>query len=165
MILEALLGVSFLLVNTIYIFIVKSSLLNDERFYLMARVILYISNDVYDKVNAIVEQRRQEGARDKDISLSGTASMLLELGLRVYEAQMERKESAFNQTEFNKLLLECVSLSVLMSPEIQSLNMPIWLKISGRRYHLRWNDFFQKMMMNKRNLTSFKYQSFYDLKR
>ncbi|EIF0963018.1 conjugal transfer protein TraM, partial [Escherichia coli] len=33
----------------------------------MARVILYISNDVYDKVNAIVEQRRQEGARDKDI--------------------------------------------------------------------------------------------------
>ena len=47
----------------------------------MARVILYISNDVYDKVNAIVEQRRQEGARDKDISVSGTASML-ELGLR-----------------------------------------------------------------------------------
>ncbi len=74
----------------------------------MARVILYISNDVYDKVNAIVEKRRQEGARDKDISLSGTASMLLELGLRVYDAQMERKESAFNQTEFNKLLLECV---------------------------------------------------------
>ncbi|HGV6860767.1 TPA: relaxosome protein TraM, partial [Escherichia coli] len=82
MILEALLGVSFLLVNTICIFIVKSSLLNNERFYLMARVILYISNDVYDKVNAIVEQRRQEGARDKDISVSGTASMLLELGLR-----------------------------------------------------------------------------------
>lgn len=46
----------------------------------MARVILYISNDVYDKVNAIVEQRRHEGARDKDISLSGTASMLLETG-------------------------------------------------------------------------------------
>lgn len=29
----------------------------------MARVILYISNDVYDKVNAIVEQRRQEGGK------------------------------------------------------------------------------------------------------
>ncbi|EJD5268866.1 relaxosome protein TraM, partial [Escherichia coli] len=28
-------------------------------------------------------------------------------GLRVYEAQMERKESAFNQAEFNKVLLEC----------------------------------------------------------
>lgn len=74
----------------------------------MARVILYISNDVYDKVNTIVEKRRQEGARDKEISISGTASMLLELGLRVYEAQMERKESSFNQTEFNKVLLECV---------------------------------------------------------
>ncbi|MGK3503245.1 relaxosome protein TraM, partial [Escherichia coli] len=46
------------------------------------------ATDDYDKVNAIVEQRRQEGARDKDISVSGTASMLLELGLRVYEAQM-----------------------------------------------------------------------------
>ncbi|WP_252492188.1 conjugal transfer relaxosome DNA-binding protein TraM, partial [Escherichia coli] len=27
---------------------------------------------------------------------------------KAHEAQMERKESAFNQTEFNKLLLECV---------------------------------------------------------
>ena len=74
----------------------------------MARVNLYISNEVHEKINMIVEKRRQEGARDKDISQSGTASMLLELGLRVYDAQMERKESAFNQTEFNKLLLECV---------------------------------------------------------
>ncbi|MCY0106577.1 conjugal transfer relaxosome DNA-binding protein TraM [Klebsiella pneumoniae] len=74
----------------------------------MARVNLYISNEVHEKINMIVEKRRQEGARDKDISLSGTASMLLELGLRVYDAQMERKESAFNQTEFNKLLLERV---------------------------------------------------------
>ncbi|EJF5137773.1 relaxosome protein TraM, partial [Salmonella enterica] len=72
------------------------------------RVNLYISNEVHEKINMIVEKRRQEGARDKDISLSGTASMLLELGLRVYDAQMERKESAFNQTEFNKVLLECV---------------------------------------------------------
>lgn len=74
----------------------------------MVRVNLYISNEVHEKINMIVEKRRQEEARDKDISLSGTASMLLELGLRVYDAQMERKESAFNQTEFNKLLLECV---------------------------------------------------------
>ena len=74
----------------------------------MARVNLYISNEVHEKINMIVEKRRQEGARGKDISLSGTASMLLELGLRVYDAQMERKESPFNQTEFNKLLLECV---------------------------------------------------------
>ncbi|WP_407243065.1 conjugal transfer relaxosome DNA-binding protein TraM [Escherichia coli] len=74
----------------------------------MAKVNLYISNDAYEKINAIIEKRRQEGAREKDVSFSATASMLLELGLRVHEAQMERKESAFNQTEFNKLLLECV---------------------------------------------------------
>ena len=73
----------------------------------MARVNLYISNEVHEKINMIVEKRRQEGARDKDISLSGTASMLLELGLRVSDAPMERKESEFKKTEFNKLLLEC----------------------------------------------------------
>ncbi|HGY6774593.1 TPA: conjugal transfer relaxosome DNA-binding protein TraM, partial [Escherichia coli] len=43
-----------------------------------------------------------------DISFSSVATMLLELGLRVYEAQMERKESGFNQKEFNKVLLENV---------------------------------------------------------
>ncbi|EAT2155375.1 relaxosome protein TraM [Salmonella enterica subsp. enterica serovar Pomona] len=74
----------------------------------MAKVNVYISNEVHNKITAIVEKRRQEGARDKDISFSGTSSMLLELGLRVYEAQMERKESPFNQTEFNKVLLENV---------------------------------------------------------
>lgn len=36
------------------------------------------------KINAIAVQRRAEGA--KDISYSSIASMLLELGLRVYEA-------------------------------------------------------------------------------
>lgn len=83
--------------------------------------------------------------------------MLLELGLRVHEAQMERKESAFNQTEFNKLLLECVvktqssvakilgieSLSPHVSgnPKFEYANM---VEDIRRRYHLRWNDFFQK---------------------
>ncbi|HFO5422463.1 relaxosome protein TraM, partial [Escherichia coli] len=52
----------------------------------MAKVNLYISNDAYEKINAIIEKRRQEGAREKDVSFSATASMLLELGLRVYEA-------------------------------------------------------------------------------
>lgn len=127
----------------------------------MAKVNVYISNEVHNKITAIVEKRRQEGARDKDISFSGTSSMLLELGLRVYEAQMERKESPFNQTEFNKVLLENVlktqssvakilgigSLS-LMSPEIQNLNMQIWLKISKKKYLQRWKDFSMKMKNN-----------------
>ncbi|MGG7119457.1 conjugal transfer relaxosome DNA-binding protein TraM [Klebsiella aerogenes] len=74
----------------------------------MARVQAYPSDEVVDKINAIVEKRRAEGAKEKDISFSSVATMLLELGLRVYEAQMERKESGFNQTEFNKVLLENV---------------------------------------------------------
>lgn len=31
----------------------------------MAKVNLYISNDAYEKINAIIEKRRQEGARKK----------------------------------------------------------------------------------------------------
>lgn len=74
----------------------------------MARVQAYASDEVAEKINAIVEKRKAEGAKDKDVSFSSVASMLLELGLRVYEAQMERKESGFNQAEFNKILLENV---------------------------------------------------------
>ncbi|ENY5058718.1 relaxosome protein TraM [Salmonella enterica] len=74
----------------------------------MARVQVYVSDEVVEKINAIVEKRRSEGARNKDVSNSSISSMLLELGLRVYEAQIERKESGFNQKEFNKTLLENV---------------------------------------------------------
>ncbi|KDT91621.1 relaxosome protein TraM [Escherichia albertii] len=74
----------------------------------MAKIQVYVNDYVSEKINAIAVQRRAEGAKEKDVSYSSIASMLLELGLRVYEAQMERKESAFNQAEFNKLLLECV---------------------------------------------------------
>ena len=74
----------------------------------MAKVQAYVSDEIVYKINEIVERRRAEGAKSTDVSFSSISTMLLELGLRVYETQMERKESAFNQTEFNKLLLECV---------------------------------------------------------
>ncbi|HAH3691762.1 TPA: conjugal transfer protein TraM [Escherichia coli] len=74
----------------------------------MAKVQAYVSDEIVYKINEIVERRRAEGAKSTDVSFSSISTMLLELGLRVYEAQMERKESAFNQIEFNKLLLECV---------------------------------------------------------
>ncbi|AQV33526.1 relaxosome protein TraM [Escherichia coli] len=73
----------------------------------MAKVQAYVSDEIVYKINKIVERRRAEGAKSTDVSFSSISTMLLELGLRVYEAQMERKESAFNQTEFNKVLLEC----------------------------------------------------------
>ncbi|PEH74452.1 conjugal transfer relaxosome DNA-binding protein TraM [Edwardsiella tarda] len=74
----------------------------------MAKIQAYVSDEVVNKINAIVEKRRLEGARERDVSFSSISTMLLELGLRVYEAQMERKQSSFNQMEFNKILLESV---------------------------------------------------------
>ena len=73
----------------------------------MAKVQAYVSDEIVYKINKIVERRRAEGAKSTDVSFSSIYTMLLELGLRVHEAQMERKESAFNQAEFNKVLLEC----------------------------------------------------------
>ncbi|HAL9482009.1 TPA: relaxosome protein TraM, partial [Escherichia coli] len=67
----------------------------------------YVSDEIVYKINKIVERRRAVGAKSTDVSFSSISTMLLELGLRVHEAQMERKESAFNQAEFNKVLLEC----------------------------------------------------------
>ena len=72
----------------------------------MAKIQAYVSDEVAEKINAIVEKRKVEGAREKDVSFSSVSTMLVELGLRVYEAQMERKESGFNQMAFNKILLE-----------------------------------------------------------
>ena len=73
----------------------------------MAKVQAYVSDEIVYKIKKIVERRRAEGAKSTDVSFSSISTMLLELGLRVHEAQMERKESAFNQAEFNKVLLEC----------------------------------------------------------
>ena len=73
----------------------------------MAKVQAYVSDEIVYKINKIVERRRAEGAKSTDVSFSSISTMLLELGLRVHDAQMERKESAFNQAEFNKVLLEC----------------------------------------------------------
>lgn len=74
----------------------------------MAKIQAYVSDEVAEKINAIVEKRKAEGAREKDVSFSSVSTMFVELGLRVYEAQMERKESGFNQMAFNKVLLETV---------------------------------------------------------
>ena len=74
----------------------------------MAKIQAYVSDEVAEKINAIVEKRKAEGAREKDVSFSSVSTMLVELGLRVYEAQMESKESGFNQKAFNKVLIETV---------------------------------------------------------
>lgn len=72
----------------------------------MAKLQVYTSSDVINKISAIVNQRRSEGAKETEASLSSVSTMLLELGLRVYEAQMERKEDEFDQDVYNKVMLE-----------------------------------------------------------
>lgn len=74
----------------------------------MAKVQAYVSNETTDRIDAIVAKRRAEGAREKDVSNSSVVSMLIELGLRVYETQMERKETGFDQMAFNMELFERV---------------------------------------------------------
>ena len=87
----------------------------------MAKIQAYVSDDVVNKINAIFEQRRAEGARKEDVSSSSVISMLVELGLRVYEAQMERKESPFNQMLFNKTLLEAVLKSQFITSKLLAM--------------------------------------------
>lgn len=84
----------------------------------MAKIQVYVNDNVAEKINAIAVQRRAEGAKEKDISYSSIASMLLELGLRVYEAQMERKTSGFNQTLFNKMILENILKTQLTTSKL-----------------------------------------------
>lgn len=87
----------------------------------MAKIQAYVSEDVVSKINSIVEQRRAEGARKEDVSSSSVISMLVELGLRVYEAQMERKESPFNQMLFNKTILEAVIKSQFIASKLLAM--------------------------------------------
>ena len=105
----------------------------------MAKIQAYVSDDVVNKINAIVEQRRAEGARKEDVSSSSVISMLVELGLRVYEAQMERKESPFNQMLFNKTLLEAVLKSQFISSKV--------LAMESMSPHLDGNDKFEFRIM------------------
>lgn len=72
----------------------------------MPRVQTFLSNDLLIEIDGIIQQKRAEGASQQDANLSNITSMLVELGLRVYRLQREKKEGGFNQMEFNRVLLE-----------------------------------------------------------
>lgn len=84
----------------------------------MPRLQTFVSNKFLEEINNIVEIKRQEGAENADANISSTASMLLELGLRVYKIQRERSEGGFSQMEFNKVMLEHTSKISGMCSEI-----------------------------------------------
>ena len=85
----------------------------------MAKVQAYVSDEIVYKINKIVERRRAEGAKSTDVSFSSISTMLLELGLRVHEAQMERKES----TVAKILGIESLSPHVSGNPKFEYANM------------------------------------------
>ncbi|EHF4086879.1 conjugal transfer protein TraM, partial [Salmonella enterica subsp. enterica serovar Newport] len=70
----------------------------------MPKIQTYVNNNVYEQITDLVTIRKQEGI--EEASLSNVSSMLLELGLRVYMIQQEKREGGFNQMEYNKLMLE-----------------------------------------------------------
>ena len=75
----------------------------------MPRIQTFVSNQVREEIESLVTERRQEGATENDATVSSVTSMLIELGLRVYRIQREKKESGFNQMEYNKIMLDNIS--------------------------------------------------------
>ncbi len=58
----------------------------------MPRIQTFVSNQVREEIESVVTERRQEGATEVDATVSSVTSMLIELGLRVYRIQREKKE-------------------------------------------------------------------------
>ncbi|EJL3872746.1 conjugal transfer relaxosome DNA-binding protein TraM [Escherichia coli] len=87
----------------------------------MPKIQTYVNNNVYEQITDLVTLRKQEGI--EEASLSNVSSMLLELGLRVYMIQREKKEGGFNQMEYNKLMLENASRIRAMCTEILKISV------------------------------------------
>ncbi|EEY7959244.1 TPA: hypothetical protein K8323_004929 [Escherichia coli] len=58
----------------------------------MPRIQTFVSNQVRKEIENLVTERRQEGATENDATVSSVTSMLIELGLRVYRIQREKKK-------------------------------------------------------------------------
>ncbi|EHN95328.1 hypothetical protein ESOG_04592 [Escherichia coli E101] len=58
----------------------------------MPRIQTFVSNQVREEIESLVTERRQEGATENDATVSSVTSMLIELGLRVYRIQREKRK-------------------------------------------------------------------------
>lgn len=85
----------------------------------MPKIQTYCNNNVYEQISDLVMLRKQEGV--EEASFSNVSSMLLELGLRVYMIQRERKEGGFNQMEYNKMMLDNMARVRAMCSEIMKM--------------------------------------------
>ncbi|WP_447088493.1 conjugal transfer relaxosome DNA-binding protein TraM (plasmid) [Enterobacter asburiae] len=87
----------------------------------MPRIQTFVSNQVREEIESLVIERRQEGATEQDATVSSVTSMLIELGLRVYRIQREKKEGGFNQMEYNKIMLDNMARVRAMCSEIMKM--------------------------------------------
>ncbi len=95
---------------------------NNNNFHMdkkMPKIQTYCNNSVYEQISDLVQLRKQEGV--EEASFSNVSSMLLELGLRVYMIQRERKEGGFNQMEYNKMMLDNMARVRAMCSEIMKM--------------------------------------------
>lgn len=112
----------------------------------MPRIQTFVSNQVREEIESLVTERRQEGATENDATVSSVTSMLIELGLRVYRIQREKKESGFNQMEYNKIMLDNIARVRAMCSEI--------MKMSALNHEVISNGNFDNEVM-KRSIAKF----------
>jgi len=87
----------------------------------MPRIQTFVSNQIREEIEFLVTERRQEGATEQDATVSSVTSMLIELGLRVYRLQREKKEGGFSQMEYNKIMLDNMARVRAMCSEIMKM--------------------------------------------
>lgn len=83
----------------------------------MPRAQVYITQNNYKRIQAIVDAKKEDGADRTEANVSSVAAMLLDIGLRVYEFQQKKEQEEeienaedrnilTDSTIFNKVLLE-----------------------------------------------------------
>lgn len=106
----------------------------------MPKIQTFVSSAIEEEINNIVLEKRTEGADRFEANLSNTTSMLVELGLRVYKIQRNRQEGGFSQVEFNKVMLENMIKTSLISQKL--------LRISSRNAEIHGVDDFEISRMS-----------------
>ncbi|PKE28111.1 conjugal transfer protein TraM [Rahnella sp. AA] len=106
----------------------------------MPKIQTFVSSAIEEEINNIVLEKRTEGADRFEANLSNTTSMLVELGLRVYKIQRNRQEGGFSQVEFNKVMLENMIKTSLISQKL--------LRISSRNAEIYGVDDFEISRMS-----------------
>lgn len=106
----------------------------------MPKIQTFVSSAIEEEINNIVLEKRTEGADRFESNLSNTTSMLVELGLRVYKIQRNRQEGGFSQVEFNKVMLENMIKTSLISQKL--------LRISSRNAEIYGVDDFEISRMS-----------------